>query len=458
MGARTDETPGATGALTGEVTELLQELIRATCVNDGTEGSGHEVRAVDILRPYLEGTGLDLETYEPRPGRQSLIARIEGSDPDAPSLMLMGHTDVVPADAERWERDPFGGELVDGIVWGRGAVDMLNLTASMAVAFRHLADGGFTPAGDLVYLAVADEEAGGTWGAEWLVDNEPDAVRVDNVITEYGGTRLDLAGTGAPRLPVAVAEKGAFWATLRFRGVPGHGSMPLRTDNALTSAAEAVRRVLAHRPSARMHDIWRGFVEGLELDEELAGALLDPDALDAFCEDADDLGLARVAHACTRTTIAPTVMAAGVKQNVIPDRAELALDIRALPGEDESSIRRMIVDALGDLTDRVEIDFLKADAATTSPTDTALWDVLQRHAGRLVPGSRNIPVMLPAATDSRFLRRLGATCYGYGLYSDRIPFGEFTRMFHGENERVDQTSLQLSTRLWIAVAQDLLGG
>lgn len=447
---------GEMGEHTGEVTELLRELIRAACVNDGSVGSGHESRAVDILRPYLEGRGLELETYEPRPGRQSLIARIAGSDRDAPSLMLMGHTDVVPADPDRWERDPFGGELVDGVVWGRGAVDMLNLTASMAVALRHLADAGFTPAGDLVYLAVADEEAGGTWGAQWLIDNEPDAVRVDNVITEYGGTRLDLDGSG-PKLPVAIGEKGAFWATLRFQGIPGHGSMPLRTDSALLKAAEAVRRIVEHRPSARIHDVWRGFVEGLDLDEGLAAALLDPDGVDAFCADADELGLARVVHACTHTTVAPTMLDAGVKHNVIPDRAELALDVRALPGDDEATVRGMIDDALGELRDSVEVGFVKADPATTSPTDTPLWDVLQRHAGRLVPGARNVPALLPAATDSRFLRRLGATCYGYGLYSDRIPFDEFTRMFHGENERVDQRSLDLSTELWIAVARDLLG-
>src|SRR5438128_9176870 len=164
---------------TAEVTYLLQQLIRNACVNDGTPESGGEARSVDLLASYLEGSGLDLERYEPEPGRASLVTRIEGRDPDAPALLLMGHTDVVPVNPHGWDRDPFGGELVDGVLWGRGAVDMLNLTASMAVATRPLADGGFRPPGTLVYLAVADEEALGTYGAEWLVDHEVDAVSAD---------------------------------------------------------------------------------------------------------------------------------------------------------------------------------------------------------------------------------------------------------------------------------------
>src|SRR5205085_3221894 len=157
--------------ITGEVTELLQQLIRNQCVTEHTAESGHESRSVDTLRTVLEGPGIDIETYEPTPGRGSLVARIEGSNPDAPTLMLMGHTDVVPA-TEGWSRDPFGGELVDGEVWGRGAVDMLNLTASMAIATRHLADTGWKPEGTLLYFAVADEEALGYHVAGWLADHE----------------------------------------------------------------------------------------------------------------------------------------------------------------------------------------------------------------------------------------------------------------------------------------------
>jgi acetylornithine deacetylase/succinyl-diaminopimelate desuccinylase-like protein len=230
---------------TAEVTDILQLLIRNQCVNDGTIASGAETRSVDLLAGYLAGAG-DHEIYEPQPGRQSLVVRMEGTDPDAPALLLMGHTDVVPVNPDGWSRDPFGAEVVDGFVWGRGAVDMLNLTASQAVAFRRLADSGFRPRGTLIFLAVADEEALGRWGADWLLQHERDAVYADYVLTEAGGFQIPTPA--GPRLPVVVGEKGTFWTKIRVKGTPGHGSQPFRTDNALVTAAEVVRRIADYRP------------------------------------------------------------------------------------------------------------------------------------------------------------------------------------------------------------------
>src|SRR5918995_2842868 len=169
-----------TTATTAEVTDLLQHLIRNSCVNDGSRASGYEVRSVDVLDAYLAGSGVDIARYEPAPGRASLVARIEGRRPDAPTLLLMGHTDVVPAHDEGWRHDPFGGELIDGEVWGRGAVDMLNLTASMAVVFRAIVRRGFRPKGDLLYFAVADEEAGSTHRARGGADEHADAIPIDH--------------------------------------------------------------------------------------------------------------------------------------------------------------------------------------------------------------------------------------------------------------------------------------
>ena len=171
----------------GEVAELLQVMIRNACVNDGSPESGHEQRNAEVLRDVLEGPGLDLALYEPLPGRTSLVARVEGRDRAAPALALLGHTDVVPANADDWRHDPFGGEIIDGEVWGRGAVDMLNLTSSMAVSVRHLADEGFRPEGDLLFIGVADEEALGVHGAQWLTEHLADEVRCDYLITEAGG-------------------------------------------------------------------------------------------------------------------------------------------------------------------------------------------------------------------------------------------------------------------------------
>jgi acetylornithine deacetylase/succinyl-diaminopimelate desuccinylase-like protein len=437
-----------------EVTDLLQHLIRAACVNDGAEASGQEVRSADILESYLGRSGLDLERYEPKPGRRSLVARIQGSDPTAPSLCLMGHTDVVPANANRWQRDPFGGELVDGVVWGRGAVDMLNLTASMAVAFKELADSGWKPRGTLTYFAVADEEALGRWGAEWVTTHEPDAIAADYVITESGGLRIPTPE--GVRLPVTVGEKGSYWVRLSVAGTAGHGSRPLKTDNAVVNAAEVVRRIASFHPPAQINDAWRRWIDGLSLPAEMAGALLDPEHIDAAI-DRLPLGTARHSHACTHTTFAPTVVHGGVKTNVIPDRVDLEVDIRTLPGQRGADVAALLDEAIGDLRSRVEIEVIDDDQASDSPIETPLWDCLERVSGRLVPGSGVIPFLSVGATDSRFFRRLGITSYGFGLFSERVGVDEYQAMFHGDDERIDVESLGLSTDLWMAVARDLLG-
>ena len=215
-----------TDALTAQTVELLQQLIRNRCVNDGSVGSGQEVNTTDVLYGYLEGSGLDLEVYEPEgaPGRASLVARIEGTDPAAPTLCLMGHTDVVPVTPQHWTRDPFGGELVNGEVWGRGAVDMLNLTASQAVALKALArrPGGWRPRGTLVYLACADEEGGGRLGAGHVCERHWDALRANYLLTENGGA-VNARGDETT-VTVNVGEKGVAWRRLRVQGTPGHGS------------------------------------------------------------------------------------------------------------------------------------------------------------------------------------------------------------------------------------------
>jgi acetylornithine deacetylase/succinyl-diaminopimelate desuccinylase-like protein len=442
--------------VTPEVTDLLQQLIRNACVNDGTPESGNESRSADLLDAYLAGSGVDVERYEPSPGRTSLVARVEGTRPDAPTLLLMGHTDVVPANPDGWRRDPFGGELVDGEVWGRGAIDMLNLTASMAVATRRLAAGGFRPEGTLVYLAVADEEALGTWGADHLARYELDAVGADYVITESGGIPVP-GGDGGLRLPVLVGEKGSCWCTLRISGTPGHASQPYATDNALVTAASVVQRLAEYQPETRIHETWRRFLEGLGYPEDVVGPLLDPDKLVGALSDFP-VAMARQFHACTHMTIAPTVAHGGTKTNVIPDRVDLQLDIRTLPGQSLPDVEAMLDDALGDLADRVELVGAHDDQSTESPVETALWDTLARSTQAFYEGSHLVPMISVGATDARFFRRLGATAYGFGLFSQKLTFEDYGRMFHGDDERVDVESLRLSAELWDAIARDLLVG
>jgi acetylornithine deacetylase/succinyl-diaminopimelate desuccinylase-like protein len=437
----------------GEVIELLQQLIRNECVNDDTVESGQEVRSTDVIETYLEGGGLQLETYDAAAGRRSLVARIEGTDPEAPTLMLMGHTDVVPVNARGWQHDPFGGELIDGVVWGRGAVDMLNLTASMAVAVKGLARSGWKPRGTLVYLAVADEEALGTYGAKYLTEHEYDAVRADYVITESGG--IPIPSPAGTKLPVIVGEKGTYWCRLRVRGTPGHGSQPFRTDNALVKASEVVRRLQAYRPVAQIGTVWERFIRSMGYPQEITEPLVSASTIDELLETLP-LAMARQFHACTHTTFAPTIVEGGSKINVIPDAVSLSVDVRTLPGQTPEEVRAMLDDALGDLGDDVEVELVTSEPSSASPVDTPLWDVLSRVTQAWYPGSETVPYLTVGATDARFFRWKDAVGYGFGLFSQNMSFEEYGAMFHGDNERIDTESLVLSTELWDAVARDLL--
>ncbi len=445
-----------TDALTGQTVELLQQLIRNQCVNDGTVESGQEVRTSDVLKTYLQGSGLDLEVYEPdgAPGRTSLVARIEGSDPKAPTLCLMGHTDVVPVNPKTWTRDPFGGELVAGEVWGRGAVDMLNLTASQAVALKTLARRGWKPRGTLVYLACADEEAGGKLGAGHVVSRHWDALKADYLLTENGGTVT--ARGNELNVTVHVGEKGVAWRRLRVKGTPGHGSMPYGADNALVKAAHVVSRIADYRPSPYVDDLWRAFVSTLDLDPALKAALTDPAQVDDAIPRLEP-ALAKLAWSNTHTTFSPNMCRGGVKTNVIPDVVDIEVDIRTIPGDDEEEVRRHLDKALSDLSEEVEVDRLFSKPASASPTGTPLWDVLGRVVASHYPGARLMPRLILGFTDAPYFRDKGAIAYGFGLFSRTLTAEKMSGRFHGNDERIDVESLALTTQAWLEVCEQLLG-
>jgi acetylornithine deacetylase/succinyl-diaminopimelate desuccinylase-like protein len=442
--------------LTGQTVELLQQLIRNQCVNDGSVGSGQEVRTTDVLRAYLAGSGLDLEVYEPdgAPGRTSLVARIEGNEPAAPTLCLMGHTDVVPVTPEHWTRDPFGGELVNGEVWGRGAVDMLNLTASQAVALRTLARRGWRPRGTLVYLACADEEAGGALGAGHVCKRHWDALRADYVLTENGGT-VSRHGD-ALSVTVHVGEKGVAWRRLRVKGTPGHGSMPYGADNALVKAAQVVTRLAEYRPSPYVSELWHAYVGTLDVEPAVKQALVDPARVDQTIDHLAP-GLARYAWSATHTTFSPNMCRAGVKTNVIPDVVDVEVDIRTIPGDDEDEVRRHLDKALGDLAEQVVVEKLFSKPASASPTGTPLWDVLGRVVGAHYPGARLLPRLILGFTDAPYFRDHGAVAYGFGLCSRALTAEAMAGRFHGNDERIDVESLALTTTAWLETCELFLG-
>ena len=441
-------------SLSGQTVELLQTLIRNECVNDGSPDSGHETRSADVLQTFLEGPGIDIERFEPTPGRASLVARIAGTDPDAASVCLMGHTDVVPVDPAGWSRDPFAGELVAGEVWGRGAVDMLNLTASMAVAVRDLVRTGFRPTGDLIYFAVADEESGSAYGAQWMADHAADAIRCDYLLTESGG--VHSGSPEAPFIGVNVGEKGVAWRRLRVRGTPGHGSAPYRSDNALVKAAAVIQRLTAYAPAPRAHEMWGQQLASLQLDEGAVAELMDPARIDDVLATMP-LGAARHLHACSHTTFSCNLIEGRMKHNTIPSAIDIGVDIRTLPGEDGSDVERHLVEALGDLAAEVEVEIVMNDPASSSRTDNPMWDALQRGVSRQFRTARLAPQMMVGFTDARIFRRMGSVAYGTGLFSPDLQASDYGARFHGNDERIDVESLALTTRFWLDVVTDVLG-
>jgi acetylornithine deacetylase/succinyl-diaminopimelate desuccinylase-like protein len=369
----------------------------------------------------------------------------------------MGHTDVVPVSPEGWDRDPFGGELVaneHGVdeVWGRGAVDMLNLTSSMTVAFRHMIQSGKRYPGDIVYFAVADEEAGGKHGAERLIRDEWDALKCDYVLTEFGG--IPLHSPEGTTILVTTAEKGVGWRKLTVKGSPGHGSAPWGSDNALVKASEVVRRLAEYRPKPQLDELWAARVKAMGLPDDLGRRLLDPSALDeALAELPPEI--ARYSHACCHTTFSPNVISGGVKTNVIPDKVELEVDIRTLPGETGEDVMGHLRAALGDAFDWVEAEIIHEDVSTASPIDNQLWRALTGSMSEAYPEARIIPSIVTGGTDSRFFRQKGVVAFGAGLLSAQLDTSEFFRRFHGHNERIDRDSLRLTTQLWLDVVERL---
>ncbi len=439
--------------MTSEAVELLRALIRNACVNDGTAASGHEHRSVETLREYFGVAG---EVFESAPGRQTLLYRIPGHDPDAPSLALAPHLDVVPVDESGWTQDPFGADIVDDFVYGRGAVDMLNVTATMAVAAKKYITGEVQPRGDLLFLGLADEEAGGRLGAHMMVEEHWDRVAVDYMLTEVAYPPISYASEVS--IPVATGEKGAFWSILRSTGVPGHGSAPYGSDNALRKMVEAVHGIFAEpMPVAITHE-WREFVASLDLPAGLAEALVDEDRVDEALADlaVDDPLFARYAHAVTHLTISPNVLKGGMKSNVVPSSAEASIDIRSLPGMDRGFVDSWLRKAMGGARDDIDIDRVMDTMSTISPVGNPLWDAIGDSVEDLEGHRRLLETTMTVGTDARFWRPKGTIAYGVGLYDDRMDFSEMLALFHGHDERVSVGSVERTLTLYEQILERFL--
>jgi len=418
-----------------EVAGLASDLIRIDTSNPGDDTGPGERAAAEHVAGLLAEVGLEPALFESRPGRASVVTRIEGEDPARPALLLHGHLDVVPAEPADWRVHPMSGEIGDGCVWGRGAVDMKDMDAMMLAVARQRMREGRRPPRDVVLAFVADEEAGGHLGAGWLVDHHPELFDgVTEAVGEVGGFSTVIGGQRM--YLVQTAEKGIAWLRLRASGTAGHGSM-LQPENAVTELAETVARIGRHEWPVRLTPTVAAFLTA-------AGEALgtgfrenEPAALLA------KLGpVARMIGATLTNTANPTILSAGYKVNVVPQHATAQIDGRFLPGHEEEFLAEL--DGL--LGPGVRREFINRAAAVETTFDGPLCGAMTAALLAADPQARVVPYCLSGGTDAKAFSRLGIRCFGFAPL--RLPPElDFTAMFHGVDERVPVSALEFGVEV-----------
>jgi acetylornithine deacetylase/succinyl-diaminopimelate desuccinylase-like protein len=419
-----------TVSLRDEAAGLLQDLIRLDTVNP----PGNETRAAEHLRAYLEANGVTCDVFAKVPDRANLVARIPGSD-NGPRLLLLSHTDTVLADPREWQLDPWSGELRDGQVWGRGALDMKGQVAASAVAIASLAREGFEPPGDLIFAACADEEVGDGFGLQWLVEAHPEAVRAEYCINEGGGDRLVLGGRAFGIS--STAEKMSAPFRLTVRGRSGHASRPGIADNALVKAAPLVELLGQFRDEPELGPEVEAFLRAV------CGSVVAPE---------DAVAAARAVHPLAGdivepllgTTLSPTMITASEKRNVIPNRCEITVDCRILPEHTQEEVRTKVAGFL----ERADYEFewIEAQGGTRSPVDSPLWGVIESFVAEIEPEASTVPLLLSGFTDSHWVRDAFGTI-SYGFFPMRTMEPELAaRLIHSADERIELDDLELGVR------------
>ncbi|MER7924462.1 M20/M25/M40 family metallo-hydrolase [Streptomyces sp. NPDC096057] len=430
----TGTAKGVTGE--DEVVDLCRELIRIDTSNYGDHSGPGERKAAEYVAEQLAEVGLEPKIFESHPGRASTVARIEGTDPSRPALLIHGHLDVVPANAADWTHHPFSGEVADGCVWGRGAVDMKDMDAMTLAVVRDRLRSGRRPPRDIVVAFLADEEAGGTYGARHLVDNHRELFDgVTEGISEVGGFSFTVSEERRLYL-IQTAEKGMHWMKLTVAGTAGHGSM-IHRDNAITELSEAVARVGRHKFPVRVTKTIRAFLD--ELGDAL-GTPLDPEDMEATLARLG--GIAKLIGATLSNTANPTQLNAGYKVNVIPGEATAHVDGRFLPGHEEE----FLADLDRILGPKVKREDVHSDKALETSFDGALVEAMQSSLLAEDPTAKAVPYMLSGGTDAKSFDDLGIR--GFGFAPLKLPPElDFAGMFHGVDERVPVDGLKFGVRV-----------
>ncbi len=435
-----------TDQLQSETTSVLQRLVRFNTVNP----PGNEREAIEYLAAYLREAGFEVQLLAHTESRPNLVADLRGRH-DGPTLCYLGHVDTVLAHPEEWEHDPWSGDVADGYLWGRGSLDMKSQVAAEAVAAVSLARSGWRPAhGHLKLCFVADEETGGDVGAHWLTSEHPDAVRCDYLLNEGAGDVFEYEGR---RLyGVCCAEKGIFRFTVTTHGVAAHASLPTIGDNALLKLAPLLGQLGAAPPSFELTEAPAALLRGLGQDpaqpeQALAALRASSPPLAAFLEPM--LGV----------TLAPTMIHASDKINVIPSRAYIKVDCRVPPGLGEEAARRRIEQVLGPEDGAFEIAFTERTVGNASPLQTPLMAIIERWIEAQDPGATTVPAILPGFSDSRWFRDAFPECVAYGFFPQRHqPLLHSAPLVHSANERIDVRDLGFAAQAYADIARELLDG
>jgi acetylornithine deacetylase/succinyl-diaminopimelate desuccinylase-like protein len=412
-----------------ETAVIARDLIRFDTTNYGEGRSNGETDAAEYVEARLKAIGLEPRMFDSDPGRTSVVARVAGRDSSKPALVVHGHLDVVPADPHNWTVDPFGGEIKDGLLWGRGAVDMKNMDAMILTAVGDILGAGDQPERDLVVAFFADEEDGGRRGSHYLVDNHPELFAgATEAISEVGGYSIELDGKRAYLMQTG--EKSLVWIKLIARGRAAHGSRLIR-DNAITRLAEAVVAIGRQEWPIQLSDTTTQLLAELSRILDVDPQKVGPDEIVLSTGTAAGFILATL-----RTTTNPTLLSAGYKHNVIPDTAEALIDIRTLPGDEDEVLER-VQQLVGD---DIEIQIMHRDVGLEASFDGPLIDAIIGTLDRHDPGAPVLPYLLSGGTDNKALSKLGIT--GYGFAPLRLPAElDFPGMFHGVDERVPLDAL-----------------
>ncbi len=430
-----------------ETTRLLQDLLRI----DTTNPPGNESPCIDFIARTLAAEGIESTVIESAPGRGNLVARLKG-DGTLPPILIFGHVDVVPAEADKWQRPPFSGDLQDGIIWGRGATDMKHMVAMEMMTLMQLKRDGVGLKRDVIFMANADEETGGVMGAGFMVQNHPDLIRAEYALTEGGASSIELEGRSF--FVCSTGEKGSARFTLRGSGRPGHASQP-HLDNAILPLAIALQRIIQTPLPLHITQTTRAQIEALASGvsagtAEMLRALLDPKThSDALAELPLAEPVKRRLNASFRNTATPTILQAGSKINVIPAEAIAQVDCRVLPGTTPESIAAEVRAVVGD---RVDVEFGRFNQGQEADPASPLLETIKRCVAARVPGSIVVPGLIAGGTDARHVNKLGIKTYGF--IPARYEGPNMTGLAHAHDERISVANPMFGTQLIYDVVRE----